>query len=43
MQYIKQNSFDDFNTDDNLIFNIGDFNNKVINSVKANNYSQITI
>ena len=39
---LQQAEFDDFDTNENLIFNIGDFNNRVINSVKANNYSQIS-
>ena len=39
---LQKAEFDDFHNKENLIFNIGYFNNRVINSVKANNYSQIS-
>ena len=39
---LQQAEFDDFDTNEKHIFNIGDFDNRVINSVKANNYSQIS-
>ena len=34
--------FKNLHDDENLIFNIGDFNNRLINSVKTTNYSQIS-